>query len=321
MQTIIITNNEAGQRTDKFLRKLLPQTPLGEIYKMLRTKKIKINGKKTEPKYQLQVNDIINIYQEITVKKAAKIPQSDNWHNLKIIYEDQEILIVDKPCGILTHPAARQEKNSLIQQCLSYLAEKQEYLPEQETTFTPAACNRLDRNTSGLVIIAKTFPALQTVNALIREKKISKYYLALVKGSIKQSGEIKGFLSKDQTTNTVKVHAESKPESKEIHTFYQPLFTNDFASLLEINLLTGRTHQIRAHLASIGHPLAGDRKYGEANFNQYFLEKYHLKHQFLHAYKLVFPPSSPLLAEKTITAALPTELKHIKNKAFPKNHA
>lgn len=321
MQTIIITNNEAGQRTDKFLRKLLPQTPLGEIYKMLRTKKIKINGKKAEPKYQLQINDIINIYKEITVKKTTKIHQSNNWHNLKIIYEDKEILIVDKPCGILTHPAARQEKNSLIQQCLSYLTHKQEYLSEQETTFTPAACNRLDRNTSGLVIIAKTFPALQTVNALIREKKISKYYLALVKGSIKQSGEIKGFLSKDQTTNKVKVYTENKPDSKEIHTFYQPLFTNNLSSLLEINLLTGRTHQIRAHLASIGHPLIGDIKYGEINLNRYFGEKYYLKHQFLHAYKLVFPQNSPLLAGKTIITALPAELEYIKNKTFAKDHS
>lgn len=323
MKEIIIGTNEAGQRIDKFLRKLWPQSTLGQIYKLLRTKKIKINGKKVPPSYLLVMGDKLEIYsagQEASTPRKITI-SLESVSPLAIIHEDNNLLLVNKPAGILVHPANPQDQHTLIQQVLAYLYQKGEYNPQKELTFTPAACNRLDRNTSGLVIIAKNFPALQILNEMIRLGKIAKYYQGLVKGQIHKKGEIKGYLLKDHQENKVDISSVKKEGSKEIHTVYRPLDANSQYTLLEIQLITGRTHQIRAHLASLHHPLIGDSKYGSKKINDYFLQNFQLKHQFLHAYKLVFtvaPAPLEYLNSKTFIAPLPTELDQIRVKILGK---
>ena len=319
MKEIIIGTNEAGQRIDKFLRKLWPQSTLGQIYKFLRTKKIKVNGKKVPPSYLLIMGDKLEIYsanqEEASPRKVTIAPESAS--QLAVVYEDNNLLLVNKPAGILVHPASPQDRHTLIQQVLAYLYQKGEYSPEKELTFTPAACNRLDRNTSGLVIIAKNFPSLQILNEMIRLGKIDKYYQGLVKGQIHKKGEIKGYLLKDRQENKVDISSIKKEGAKEIHTVYRPLDANSQYTLLEIQLITGRTHQIRAHLASLHHPLIGDSKYGSKKINDYFWQNFKLKHQFLHAYKLVFtvaPTPLEYLKDKVFMAPLPAELDKIRIK-------
>jgi len=314
MKELLIGANEAGQRIDKFLRKLLPHLSLGEIYKMIRTRKVKVNGQKTAPNYLLALGDTL-IMPEQKTKKPSQFWEDSPSSHLKIIYEDTNLLLVDKPAGILIHPASPQDKNTLIQQVLSYLYQKKEYQPEQELTFTPASCNRLDRNTSGLIIIAKNFSALQLLNEIIRSGKVNKYYQGLVKGHLQKKGEIKGYLLKDSRENKVEISSMKKEGAKEIHTIYRPLATNGLYTLLEIQLITGRTHQIRAHLASLHHPLVGDGKYGSKKVNDYFLQTFKLRHQFLHAAKLEFiSPPYPLqyLAGQVFTAPLPPDLEKIR---------
>lgn len=325
MKEIIIGINEAGQRLDKFLRKLLPQTALGQIYKMIRTRQIKVNGKKPLPNYILVLEDKLEIYSKQSSKNEEfrvnppVLPKYTG--HLSIIYEDDNLLLINKEAGVLIHPASPQDKNTLIQQVLGYLYQKGEYNPLEKITFTPAACNRLDRNTSGLVIIAKNFPSLQALNEIIRLGKINKYYQCLVKGYLPKKGEIKGYLLKDRRENKVEISSLKKEGAKDIHTIYRPLDTNRQYTLLEVQLITGRTHQIRAHLASLHHPLVGDNKYGSKKTNDYFLQNFGLKHQFLHSYKLEFLiDRSPLeyLHNKVFQAPLPPHLEEIRKKLLGK---
>lgn len=322
MQQLTISNNEAGQRLDKFLRKILPQTPLGQIYKMLRTKKIKVNGQKVSPNYILALGDHMELYgvsNRPEEKSTGTIPFSASLKPSTIIYQDQHLLLVNKEAGILIHPAKARDENTLIQQALGYLYQKGQFDPKKEVTFTPAPCNRLDRNTSGLVIIAKTFPALQAINETIRLGRVRKFYQCLVKGSLHTSGEIKGYLWKDSKENKVHISQMKKEDSKEIHTIYHPIITSRDYTLLEVELITGRTHQIRAHLASLHHPLVGDSKYGSKKVNDYFKNQFRLDHQFLHAYRLEFvQPSKPLeyLSGQGFIAPLSPLLEKIKGEVF-----
>lgn len=316
---IEIGTNEAGQRLDKFLRKLLKDVPLSKIFKALRKGDVRVNGSKQKENYSLQINDVIEIkYIQSTKEDPKEKFIKVNASGMKITYEDSNILIVEKWPNILIHPDEKGKEASLTDYVLSYLNEKGDYLPENEITFTPAPCNRLDRNTSGIVIFGKNFEALRTMNEMIREGNVEKYYNALVKGKIKD-GLYKGYIHKNEEANISKIYDEKVSDSKEIAMEVKTIRTNGAYSLLEIDLITGRSHQIRAHLSHLGAPIIGDNKYGDRKLNSFFANKFGLDCQFLYAYKLIFrntPDKLEYLNNKTITESLPPVFKKIKNDVF-----
>ena len=286
MRTIEITKNDAGQRLDKFLGKRFKTLPKSLMYKYLRTKYIKLNGKKSAPEAMLCEGDILTLYIKDEFFDAPKSYEFlKAGKTLDIIYEDENLLLLDKKAGVITHQDAKYDSDTLNLRVQRYLYEKGEYDPEKDKAFSPALCNRIDRNTAGIVIAAKNAEALRIINRMIREREIEKYYLCIVKGTpTPQHAVITACHSKDESTNTVKITDTLHENSKEIITEYTVLDSKDGMSLCEILLHTGRTHQIRAHMAHIGHPLLGDTKYGIRAFN----EKHGKKHQALYAYKLRF---------------------------------
>lgn len=316
---IEIGTNEAGQRLDKFLRKLLKDVPLSKIFKALRKGDIRVNGKKQKENYALQIDDVIEIRYIQSNKEATK-PNFIKVEagGLKITYEDDNLLVVEKWPGILVHPDQKGKEATLTDYVLSYLNEKGDYIPENEVTFTPASCNRLDRNTSGIVIFGKNFEALRSLNEMIREGKVEKYYNTLVKGKIKD-GIYKGYIHKNEDVNISKVYDNKVENSKEIAMEVKTIQTNGAYSLLEIDLITGRSHQIRAHLAHLNTPMIGDSKYGDRKLNSFFANKFGLDYQFLYAYKLIFrnaPERLSYLNNKTIVEGLPPIFKKIKKDVF-----
>lgn len=314
MKEIRITKNEENQRLDKFLLKYMNKASKGFLYKMLRKKRIKLNGGRAEGSELLRAGDALQLYlAEETIAsfmEERSVPEAKR--HFGIVYEDDDILVVSKPAGLLTHPENSSDRDTLIDQILYYLYEKGQYLPEADSSFTPALCNRLDRNTSGIVIAGKTLRGVQAVNDAIRSHKLEKYYLTLVAGEILTAGEITASLKKDAEKNQVRI---SKGESgKQAMTKYRPLAHAKGYTLLEIQLITGKTHQIRAHLQSIGHPVVGDRKYGAEPSNRRFREEYALSHQFLHALRVEWKEKDgPLgyLYGKEMTAPLPKTLQAI----------
>ncbi|WP_341877072.1 RluA family pseudouridine synthase [Defluviitalea saccharophila] len=316
MKEIQITQNDANQRLDKFLMKYMNQSSKGFIYKMLRKKRIKYNGKKGEGNEKLQIGDTIQLYladetinQFRALKDVNKVSRT-----FSIIFEDEQILLCNKPLGLLVHPDQNNNQNTLADEILSYLVEQGEYNPHETAGFTPAVCNRLDRNTSGIIIAGKTLNALQAMNQMIKENKIQKYYLTIVKGTIKTPGVLKGYHKKNQKTNEVEILDEYEEGSKYVETHFTPIVNNSDYTLLEIQLITGRSHQIRAHLSKINHPIIGDSKYGDIKVNDYFKSKYGLKHQFLHAYKIKFaecPEDFGYLENRSFKAELPDIYKKI----------
>lgn len=290
MKQVVIDRNDSEQRIDRFLKKYLSEAPQSFIYKMLRKKNIKLNGKKANPDTMISEGDIITLYlADDTIEKFKgknKIEKSKLVP--RIIYEDDNIILINKPVGILSHSANREYGNNIVDSMIHYLYEKGEYNPRIEKTFKPSICNRLDRNTSGIIIGAKNAETLRIINRSIKERNVEKYYKTIVKGIIKKEGTVEGFLTKNEELNKVKIMNKENDESKKIITRIKLLNTSDRYSLLEIELITGRTHQIRAHLSSIGHPVIGDVKYGNRNVNKYFREKFSLESQFLHAYKILF---------------------------------
>lgn len=301
----VITDNEAGQRLDRYLRKRYTGLSLGEIYKLIRKGVVKVNGRKSKEDYRLKTEDIVEIPEIEQEEKEAflNVP-----YNIAVVYEDENIIIVDKPAGLLVHPDKNEKKHTLINQVLAYLYQKGEYDPKSLSTFTPALCHRLDRNTSGLIIIAKTYPALQTMTTLIRQKRLRKFYLCLVEGKITKPGVVELRLQKDDEKNQVRVAKDGLMAV----TNYLPIEVVNGYTLLEVEIVTGRTHQIRVHMASISHPLVGDLKYGKKIDNQTFYKNYGLKRQFLHAYKLVVEAKeTPLfyLDGKHFQSELPEDLK------------
>ncbi|MEA4846582.1 MAG: RluA family pseudouridine synthase [Clostridiaceae bacterium] len=294
MFEIRLTENEAGQRADRFLRKYLKDYSLGDIYKLFRKNKVKLNGKRVKESQMLGEGDLLQLYiekpeaetiQDISLSKPVK--------SIDLIYEDDNIIIVNKPAGLLTHPDKPGDTDTLIGRVLQHI-----YTQEgagKSRTFSPAACNRLDRNTVGIVIVAKNYKTLKAVNSSIRERGIRKLYLCIAAGKMGKSGEMKGFLEKDQDRNLVSIKENGTGDGKQIHTIFRTLGVSDRIaelgkqfSLLEAELVTGRSHQIRAHFAYLEHPLAGDAKYGDNGINEYFRKRYNLRHQFLYAYKVVF---------------------------------
>lgn len=288
MKTFIAGKNDANQRMDKFIAKTVPLLPKALMYKYLRTKRIKLNGKKADIAVRLCEGDIIELY--INDEFFAAAPEKYSFlkagKSIDIIYEDENILLLKKEAGLLSHPDEGEYVDTLITRAQRYLYEKGEYLPDSEASFAPALANRIDRNTAGIVIAAKNAEALRILNEKIKNREIKKMYLCVCIGCPpKKSDTLEGFISKDEKNNLVTVYQHPIPGGKSIKTKYSVLDSKNGLSLVEVDLLTGRTHQIRAHFASIGCPLLGDGKYGSREQNK----KYGgYKKQCLFSYKTVF---------------------------------
>ncbi|MEG0372038.1 MAG: RluA family pseudouridine synthase, partial [Clostridium sp.] len=292
MKEIIITQNEAGQRLDKFLRKYLKETSLGSIYKAIRKKDIKVNNLKSNEKYVLVEGDILQFYfkieEETKKKEDKKILEKivDVNYDFDIAFEDSSIIVAKKVKGLLTHPDEGDEL-TLTDQVLAYLFDNGKYDPEKEKTFSPSPCNRLDKNTEGLVIFAKTYEALKGVNEAIREGNVKKYYMALICNKPREGRHI-AHIQKDRRANKSRIYDGPVKDSKEIITDVTIIDTVGQFSQVEIDLITGKSHQIRAHLAHMGCPLIGDFKYGDKKVNSFFQNKYGVEDQMLVAYKIIF---------------------------------
>lgn len=353
MVTLEIADNHAGQRLDKFLGKYLPGAPVSFFYKMLRKKNITLNGKKAEGREILQLRDQVTLWlsEETILKFGGYLPgqggaagQADAAHpsaaaggscgadtalyqrafqrlrGIEVLYEDSHVLILNKPAGILTQQAGAGDL-SLNEWMIGYLLHSGALQPEELHLFRPSVCNRLDRNTSGLVLCGRSLAGSQALSELIRSRSVRKFYRTICVG-IPESGErgtaaeIQGYLQKDLRTNQVVIRRQGPGEY--IRTVYRPLTTYVLSqeqwenapcfTELEVELITGKTHQIRAHLASVGHPLIGDGKYGDSRVNQLFRQQFGLSWQLLHARRLEFPPlEGPLaaLSGRQIQAPLP----------------
>lgn len=356
MKEFIISNMEAGQRFDKYLAKCLPNAEKGFIYKMLRKKNITLNGKKAEGSEKINAGDRVNIFfsdgtfekfagkkdgnseksvNTVQASQAVKIKNRENQyakffpHGFKsaILYEDDNILIVNKPSGLLSQKA-KPADISLIEYITEYLTDTG-YLSavgsnsgnnssnndsnNSGNTFKPGICNRLDRNTSGIVVAGKTVKGLQVMSEAFRQRTLEKYYICMVKGEFRQSCRVSGFLYKDGATNKVTVYDSGDRNIPDgavpIETEYFPRFGNRSVTLLKVHLITGKTHQIRSHLEYLKYPIVGDLKYGDENINRHFKRKYGISNQMLHAYKLELPPLSELglNEELTVKTEIPEE--------------
>lgn len=324
MKEYIIGSNEAGQRFDKYLMKLLKDAPSSFIYKMLRKKNIVLNGKKSDGKEKLNINDNVKIFLaddtfEKFAGKQGNVILSKKDVDLNVIFEDENILLINKPVGVLSQKADNND-DSINDRLIQYLINNSSITSESIKTFKPSICNRLDRNTSGIIIAGKSLAGLQTMAELLKDRTIHKYYLCVVKGIIKEKSYINGYIYKDESKNTVDVR-ETKVNDKylPIETGYYPLTSNNSYTLLCVHLVTGKTHQIRAHLSAIGHPLIGDTKYGDKKVNEYYKEKYKLKNQLLHSYMLVFPEMPEKLnnlSKRSFTANLNNKFTRILNEEF-----
>ncbi len=315
MITIEIMKNDAQQRLDRYLKKYLRNASLSYIYKAIR-KDVKVNGKRAKEDTILAEGDVLSLYvseEELNrltaVKKQVRIRKQ-----FRVAYEDENIIVVEKPFGLLTHGDRNEKKNTLANQVVDYLIEKGDYVPRMEKTFTPAPANRLDRNTTGLVIFGKNAAALKELNRMLKTREgVSKYYLTIAKGEMKETLELKDRAVKDHDRNMVKV--VSGDEGKIIETVIRPVETNGRYTLAEAELITGRTHQIRVHMKQAGYPLVGDSKYGDAKVNRVVSDRYGLNTQLLHAYRLVFHDvegALSYLSGMEIVSELPAEFRRIK---------
>ncbi len=288
MKQLSVGKNDEGQRLDRFVSKAVPLLPDSLLHKYIRLKRIKLNGKAAKEDTRLQFGDEISLY---IADEFFETPSEENaWRKiskprLDILYEDENILLADKKPGVLCHSAGKWDYNTLIANIQAYLAQKGEWRPREENAFAPALCNRIDRNTGGIVIAAKNAEALRILNDKIRDREIEKFYLCAVQGRPKPpEGRLENYLFKDAEKNQVYVKAKPEPGAKTAVTEYKVLRSKGALSLVECRLLTGRTHQIRVQMAHAGWPLLGDGKYGRERFNKDYDEK----GQALYSYKLRF---------------------------------
>ncbi len=288
MKEFYINKNDAGQRLDKYITKSVPLLPQSLMYKYIRSKRIKVNNKRSEISYRLKENDLVSMYinDEFFEEVKPKYDFLNAGKSLNIVYEDENIILIDKPTGLLSHPDEGNYTDTAITRVKRYLYEKGDYKPDEENSFAPALVNRIDRNTSGIIIGAKNAESLRILNEKLKNREMHKLYLCVVIGKLKQeSGIIEGYLEKNEKQNKVYVSEKGNDKTKHISTKYKVLGYKDGLSLLEVELLTGRTHQIRAHFSYLGHPLLGDGKYGTNAQNKSFGG---YKKQFLYSYKLKF---------------------------------
>jgi 23S rRNA pseudouridine955/2504/2580 synthase len=314
MRELTITKNEAGQRLDKLLAKYLDAAPRSFLYKMLRKKNIKLNKKKADGKEILKEGDLVAIYlAEDTIAEFQKEKKAIRKTNLNLehLYEDDNILILNKPVGVLSQKA-KPEDISVNDYVL-------EVCKQGGAAFKPSICNRLDRNTSGIIVAGVSLEGLQTMAELLKSREMHKYYLTIVKGQVLSGQKIEGYLKKNEKNNTVTFTKQKVEGADFIETQYEPILVGEEATLLKVWLITGRTHQIRAHLASIGHPIAGDYKYGNRKWNDSLKKRYGLSSQLLHSAELVFPKSMKRCQElsgKTISAKPPKLFVTVQNELF-----
>ena len=287
MRQLTVHKNDENQRLDKYLKKYLKEAPGSFVYKMLRKKNIVLNGKKADGTEKLTAGDEIKLFlAEETLDKFTGVSTmteklSFPEKKLDILFEDENLLILNKPAGELSQKAEAKDV-SMNEYALGYLQRTGAITEESLKVFKPSVCNRLDRNTSGILIVAKTYQAAREFGEALQKRTVRKFYNCIVKGQVKRSESIDGYLWKDEKTNKVQIYKEHREGAAEIHTAYQPLKYMKNLTLLEVHLITGRTHQIRAHLSSIGHSILGDPKYGDRKLS----EKYRVKYQLLHACRL-----------------------------------
>lgn len=334
MQEITAGKNEDGQRLERVIEHFLCSAGKGFIFKMLRKKNITLNGKKAEGNEKLVIGDKITFWlsddtieafqkgnggtgakatgdisekeaagknaakKAVTEKTAGKAAVKDRKFDFSaaVIYEDEDIILVNKPAGILTQQAVATDV-SLNEYLISYLLDTQKVSEASLRTFRPSVCNRLDRNTSGIVACGVSLKGSRVLSEYFRERTAEKYYMCIVQGNVTEKVRLDGYIKKDHSENKVTVYKEDQGDCERVITEYRPVKHTAEGTLLEVKLITGKTHQIRAHLASAGHPLAGDPKYGNEAFNRLMRDKYRIGYQVLCAYRLVFPKNSGLSPE------------------------
>ena len=317
MRKIVVTEKEAGQRLDKFLGKYMSKAPKSFFYKMFRKKNIKLNGSKAEGSEKLQPQDEITLYlsDETIASFSEEVKVVNVKAELDILYEDTNLLILNKAAGVLSQKAQKDDV-SLVEHITAYLLESGQLTKEQLKSFHPGVCNRLDRNTSGIIIAGKTLLGLQKMSELLKSRNIDKYYQCIVKGKVTEKQLVKGYLTKNRSHNKVQITTVPSEGADFIQTEYEPLCATEEFTLLKVKLYTGKSHQIRAHLQSLGHPVIGDGKYGDAQLNKRLRKEYKLKHHLLHSWQLTLPelsePEFAGISGKTIEAPLPEYFEKLK---------